>query len=578
MAEDDLFYSLVAKHFTEKKIPLDLLVASILLPQSHYPRSMGRAAEPQANDSIVPPYSFLSKEIKASPKKLPERQELLDAIDKIIEIVKTVPLTTQIMPRARGATGTASTGTASTRTSGALSDTWSGLFDAIGSFGGGQVGGASSADKKKCIETCEELKLQIEKLWLEEAIKYTQRNIVNSVLFSPPKQKPHLYKLIQNTTQVELEDCFYDVFYHFKSVFSGQELADTIRVDPATECSILTTFTLNNMWTCQPPKLETFRLLYINIPVKQNELVEQQKVLRKCALRKTEPTQDGYILLYFILKGKPVDIQLFPQVAKVDLKKLTIRTDDVPNLITFLEKLNVEKSVATLQFDQLMSLFERIDMVSIMNRLQSLQKQQQTLQQQQQQQSQQQTYRLIVDRIDTLIAKVYKEADVSKVQVTSLAYLIRLKGLSFCADKLWIGANNLHLEVVWPKIPNLVGRYDFFYAIKLLNAVYNDPSNKKIFELYQKVMKTDSKTLIPYLDRTYLSWEQVLVLVKIYIKAYPNEWTFIQGLGHFYNKMLMEMTEPSTQDRTIQTAFNRFLQLQKDKPTAEAYIASNLRK
>jgi len=62
MAEDDLFYSLVAKHFTEKKVPLDLLVASILLPQNHYPRSMGRAAEPQADISIVPPYSFLSKQ------------------------------------------------------------------------------------------------------------------------------------------------------------------------------------------------------------------------------------------------------------------------------------------------------------------------------------------------------------------------------------------------------------------------------------------------------------------------------------------------------------------------------------
>jgi len=484
---------------------------------------------------------------------LPERYELLDVIDKIIEIVKTVPLTTQVVQGPRGSTGP----------SVGFMDMWSGLFDAGGSFKGGQVGGASSADKKECIKTCGVLQEQIKKLWLEEMIKYTQRNIVLNTKYSPTQQRPQLFTLIQNTTQTELEDCTYQVFYNFESIFSGTELNETIKTD-SSGCSILNTFTLNNMWNCKPPRLETFRLLYIDFEVRKAKLLEQQKNLRACALKKTEDTNDGYILLFFILKNKDVDIQKFSAVAEVDLQKLNIKTGDVPYLITFLEKLDTaDKSITTVHFDRLMLLFERINMVSILNRLQKQQIPQNAQ---------------LVKRIDNLIAKVYKAAEVPKIKVNSLTYLIHLKGLSFCADELWKDAFNLNLELIWPQIPNLVGRFDFYYAINKLNAAYNDPTNKKIFELYQKVMKTDSKTLIPYLDRTYLSWEQVLVLVKIYIKTYPNEWTFIQGLGHFYNKMLIEMTEPSTQDRTIQTAFNRFLKLQKDKPTAEDYIALNLRK
>ena len=87
---NDMFYALVTQHFTEKKVPLDLLVASILLPQQQYPRSLGIPATDA--QSLKPPFSFKSMKkeepILANTKILPDLAEMLRIVDKIIEIVK----------------------------------------------------------------------------------------------------------------------------------------------------------------------------------------------------------------------------------------------------------------------------------------------------------------------------------------------------------------------------------------------------------------------------------------------------------------------------------------------------------
>ena len=583
--EGQLFYSLVAQHFTEKQIPLDLLVASILLPQKYFPRTFGQTVD-EASGKTAPPYTYNCKQpLKADEKVLPELHEMLEVVDKIMAIVRTVPKTKvtvnpgmkiSVSPAPPGSPGSPSTSPpgsppaspkstsqASTKTpistSSALASLFkvalkAGLSPSMDSdlFSGGQAGGATSSEINACLKTCEELKKQLTKLWASDTANKNTDNILMKILYTDINVDALIEMMYEDESP--FEDCRYEFFKNFETIFTEQSQKDQLtKVTPPSKCSELSKFTLKNMWKCRPYNLETFRVLYVDDPDKK----DRQDNLRECLFEQNKATRDPYLLFYKILAGKPPNFVQFDDLEVLQLFGTPIQPTDLPKLFTFLEsgkpppQSQPDKGVWAAHFNVLMTILEEINARDLYFKKMAQ----------------------YTAPMDAIIKDFYRLADLQKINPRGLWYLIEVKGLDE-AYAVWEGTADF--AFVWKKIPILISNAEFDAQIAKWKAFLNlsvEEATVKVFELFKEVMTQSPKAVVNNLDRPYLEWNAVRALIEIYIVKVPDNWEFVVNLGKHYSAMYQEMVTPSK----INRAFAAFTAKQRPPMTPQEYMSAFLR-
>jgi hypothetical protein len=584
--EGQLFYSLVAQHFTEKQIPLDLLVASILLPQKYFPRTFGQTVD-EAGGKSAPPYTYNCKQpLKADEKVLPELHEMLEVVDKIMAIVRTVPKTKVTVnpgmkisvspvgspsnsppgsppapgsPTASQRTGLAAVGSVVGRA--ALSEfnsqvgnSASGL-DLLGQLAGikgGQAGGATSSEINACLKTCEELKKQLTKLWASDTANKNTDNILMKILYTDINVDALIEMMYEDESP--FEDCRYEFFKNFETIFTEQSQKDQLtKVTPPSKCSELSKFTLKNMWKCRPYNLETFRVLYVDDPDKK----DRQDNLRECLFEQNKATRDPYLLFYKILAGKPPNFVQFDDLEVLQLFGTPIQPTDLPKLFKFMEsgkpppQSQPDKGVWAAHFNVLMTILEEINARDLYFKKMAQ----------------------YTAPMDAIIKDFYRLADLQKINPRGLWYLVEVKGLDK-AYAVWEGTADF--AFVWKKIPILISNAEFDAQIAKWKAFLNlsvEEATVKVFELFKEVMTQSPKAVVNNLDRPYLEWNAVRALIEIYIVKVPDNWEFVVNLGKHYSAMYQEMVTPSK----INRAFAAFTAKQRPPMTPQEYMSAFLR-